>query len=93
MEKDRWIKLSVGAILAVGLVTGTSLAVTATKDKDHIKNKGMEKCYGIVKKGMNDCGAHHHSCQGEASKNSDPEEWIFLPTGTCSKIVGGVVKK
>lgn len=51
--------------------------------------KGMQKCYGIVKKGMNDCGAHNHSCAGQSTKDGDPKEWIFVPNGTCQKIVGG----
>jgi len=75
------------------LSLGGGVAASADKGKDNNKGKGMEKCYGIVKKGMNDCGANNHSCQGQAPKSGDPEEWIFLPTGTCSKIVGGIVKK
>lgn len=94
MEKDKWMQLSIGAILAVGLSVGTT--ATHGADKEHSKakegSKGMEKCYGIVKKGMNDCGAHNHSCQGQATKDGDPKEWIFVPTGTCKKIVGGELK-
>jgi uncharacterized membrane protein len=93
MKKDKWIKMSVGAILAVGLTMGASASMAADKDKDKVKGEKMEKCYGIVKKGMNDCGAGNHSCQGLSPTNNDPNEWIFLPVGSCSKIVGGVVKK
>ncbi len=53
---------------------------------------GMEKCQGIVKAGMNDCGTSKHSCAGQASVDGDPEEWVYVPKGTCEKIVGGKVK-
>jgi uncharacterized membrane protein len=95
MAKDKWVKLSVGAILAVGLGMGALASQAADKEQAKAKednHKGMEKCYGIVKKGMNDCGAHNHSCQGGAKTNGDPKEWIFVPTGTCKKIVGGELK-
>ncbi len=55
--------------------------------------KGMEKCAGIVKAGMNDCGANGHSCAGQAAKDNDPNEWVYVPKGTCEKIVGGTVLK
>lgn len=51
-----------------------------------------EKCAGIVKAGQNDCGANGHSCAGQAKTDGDKNEWIAVPKGTCSKIVGGVVK-
>lgn len=94
MEKDKWLQLSVGAILAVGLIGGVGAAIAADAEANKSKGnaKGMEKCYGIVKKGMNDCGANNHSCSGEATKSGDPKEWIFVPTGTCKKIVGGELK-
>ncbi|WP_156495228.1 DUF2282 domain-containing protein, partial [Oleiphilus sp. HI0128] len=33
-----------------------------------------------------------HSCAGQAAKDGDPEEWVYVPEGTCSKIVNGKVK-
>ena len=48
-----------------------------------------EKCYGVAAKGQNDCGTASHSCAGESTKANDPDEWIYLPAGTCQKIQGG----
>jgi len=48
-----------------------------------------EKCHGIVKAGKNDCAANGHGCAGQAKVDSDPNEWIVVPKGTCDKIVGG----
>ncbi|MET1027800.1 MAG: DUF2282 domain-containing protein [Dongiaceae bacterium] len=49
----------------------------------------FEKCFGIVRAGQNDCFSPSHSCGGTASRNNDPQSWIYLPAGTCAKIKGG----
>lgn len=72
---------AVSTALAVGLAAAASPAMAAKGD--------MEKCYGIVKAGKNDCGTKAHACAAQAAKDSDPAEWIFLPKGACDKIVGG----
>ncbi|MDT8282762.1 MAG: DUF2282 domain-containing protein [Gammaproteobacteria bacterium] len=75
--------LAVVATLAMGLASGAAIAA----------KPGFEKCAGIVKAGMNDCGTSGHACAGQAAKDSDPEEWIYVPAGTCSKIVGATLKQ
>lgn len=55
----------------------------------HADKPGFEKCRGIAKAGMNDCGANGHACAGFAKVDGDANEWIFVPEGTCQKIVGG----
>jgi len=55
--------------------------------------KGFEKCYGVAKKAKNDCGTSKHSCAAMAKVDADPEEWVYVKEGTCSKIVGGSLKK
>lgn len=81
-----WTQSIVSAVVSVAVMGSAS---TANAEE---KKMTMEKCYGIVKKGMNDCGANNHPCQGQSPKDSDPNEWIFVPTGTCEKIVGGKLK-
>ena len=51
----------------------------------------VEKCAGIVKKGLNDCSANGHFCAAQGTKDNDPNEWVFLPKGTCEKLTGGKV--
>lgn len=55
--------------------------------------EGFEKCAGIVKAGQNDCGTSKHACQGQATADGDSDEWVYVPEGTCAKLVGGTVKK
>ena len=78
----KMIHTSLAAVLALGLA-GTDVAVAG--------KKGFEKCAGIVKAGMNDCGTSGHGCAGQAKKDGAPDEWIYVPKGTCKKIAGGKV--
>gem|GEM_PF-270292 len=68
------------SVLALGLATSGD--VLAAK-------KGFEKCYGVAKAGMNDCGAKGHACAGQSKKDGDPKEWIYVPEGTCEKLKKG----
>jgi uncharacterized membrane protein len=78
---------ALAGVLAVGLSTSTT---NASAEEEKIE---WEKCQGIVKAGMNDCGTSKHSCASLAKVDNDPEEWIKMPKGTCDKIVGGSVKE
>lgn len=51
-----------------------------------------EKCYGLVKAGKNDCATATASCAGSATKNSQPDAYVFMPKGLCEKLVGGMTK-
>lgn len=75
----------VGSALAGALALGISAGQAVAADDD------MEKCYGVAKAGMNDCAATDgsHSCAGQSTVDGDPGEWIYVPAGTCEKIVGG----
>ena len=52
------------------------------------QDKGKEKCYGIAKAGQNDCGTASHTCAGQAKKSNAPDEWKYVPKGTCEKLGG-----
>lgn len=54
-----------------------------------------EKCAGVVKAGKNDCATSANSCAGQVKIDGNKEAWIYVPKGTCDKIIGGtlVVKK
>jgi uncharacterized membrane protein len=53
------------------------------------QDKGeKEKCYGIAKAGQNDCGTAAHTCAGKAKKDNAPDEWKYVPKGTCEKLGG-----
>jgi len=74
----------ISGMIAVGVMSASADALAG--------KPGFEKCAGIAKKGMNDCGTSKHSCAGQAAKDGDPQEWIYVPEGTCKKIVNGKLK-
>lgn len=77
------MKGALASALVLGLVaSGNALAA----------KEGFEKCEGIAKAGMNDCGSSGHACAGQSKKDGAPGEWVYVPEGTCEKIVGGKVK-
>ena len=89
-ESKTKIAGTVASILAVGALM-TAGQAQAVPDAP----KAWEKCAGIAKKGMNDCGAldGKHACAGQATMDNDASEWVYVPEGTCTKIVGGKVAK
>ena len=81
-QSDFVIRAAIATVLAAGLTAAGTGALAAKND--------MEKCGGIAKAGKNDCGTSKHSCAGQA-KTDGGEEWVYVPKGTCEKIVGGTV--
>lgn len=51
-----------------------------------------EKCFGVVKAGKNDCQTSNSSCAGTSTADGQKDAWIYLPKGTCEKVVGGSLK-
>lgn len=49
-----------------------------------------EKCYGVARAGKNDCASTGNNvCGGTSRRDSDPRAWVYVPRGTCDRIVGG----
>ena len=78
---DKLIQAALAGVIALGLAQ----AAAAHDPKD---GGGKEKCYGIAKAGQNDCGTARHTCAGKASKDNAPDEWKYVPRGTCEKAGG-----
>ena len=85
MKKSKLIAHTALASLFAVTVMATSQPVEAGKKK-------MEKCYGVVKAGQNDCQTSNSACAGTAEVDSKPTAFIALPKGSCEKIVGASLK-
>ena len=48
-----------------------------------------EKCYGIAKAGKNDCQTANSSCAGTSKANAQKDAWVYVPKGTCDRLVNG----
>jgi uncharacterized membrane protein len=81
----------VGAVMVALVGTAVALGSSAATAKMH--KKDVEKCYGISKKGKNDCAVKKgHSCAAQAAQDKDPKEWIYVMKGNCKRIPGGSLK-
>ena len=79
---------TIASVLALDTVmTGSSALAVPDQPRN------WEKCAGIVKAGMNDCGSLNgsHQCAGQATSDNSKHEWVYVPAGTCTKIPGGSV--
>ncbi|MFN5049819.1 DUF2282 domain-containing protein [Roseateles sp.] len=54
------------------------------------QDSGKEKCFGIAKAGQNDCAnlSGTHSCAGQAKVDMAPDEWKYVPKGSCKSMKG-----
>ncbi len=85
-------KITTGT-LASSLLALAAVAPLNTAQAVPDQPQQWEKCAGVAKAGQNDCGAldGSHACAGNAKVDSDPNEWVYVPAGTCDKLVGGKV--
>jgi len=76
-------------LIMSAVAAATSLAaVPAFAGPADMPAYASEKCYGIAASGKNDCQTKSHSCAGTATKDAQSDSWIYVPAGTCAKIVG-----
>ena len=72
----------------VNAAVSTLLALAAAQADAQEGAGAKEKCYGVAKAGQNDCGTARHTCAGKATRDNAPDEWKYVPKGTCQKIGG-----
>ena len=94
---------NVTKIMALSALAG---AASLLSTEAEAKKGKMEKCYGVVKAGMNQCGSEGHACAtgpgkcatephkcaGMSKHDADPAEWVYVPKGLCEKLVNGSLK-
>jgi uncharacterized membrane protein len=79
-------------IVATAVAAALALPVTAFSEPAPKPKFEAEKCYGVAKAGKNDCETMNSSCAGTSRRNSQSDAWIYVPKGTCDKVVGGNLK-
>lgn len=75
-------------------LTALTTAIALTASGAFAEDKEMEKCKvvkdgkGMIKESKADCAGGKASCAGQ-NKAGDPEAWIYVPKGECTKINAG----
>ena len=84
MHKTRLLVTSaVVAALSMPLLTSAQAGPAPMPKFEH------EKCYGVTKAGKNDCQTANSSCAGTSKANKQGDAWVYVPKGTCEKLVDG----
>lgn len=84
------VSSALAAVIAMGSLGLASEAFAADKDMGKMDNMNkMEKCYGVVKAGKNDCKTLSNACAGHSMTDGQKDAFIAIPAGTCERIVGG----
>jgi len=81
--------INAGVMLAIaGAMLGAVAASTRHGGQGSVER---ERCYGVARRGVNDCANAVHSCAKQGSADADQREWIAVPKGTCLRLAGGVL--
>jgi uncharacterized membrane protein len=83
MRNSNLLHAAMTSLLAIGAAS-IAMSVSAEEAK-------QEQCAGVIKAGKNDCATSANACHGHVTTDSNPEAWIYLPAGTCERIVGARV--
>ncbi len=75
----------------IGTAMGAALLVACSEASEESKMAasaaGKEKCYGVSKKGKNDCAAGPGTtCAGTSTINYQGNAWTYVKQGTCKNI-------
>ena len=80
MKTKTVVNSALASVFALGMLAGGQAVADDEKP---------EKCYGVSKAGKNDCQTATSSCAGTSLSDNQADAWIYVPKGTCEKIVGG----
>jgi uncharacterized membrane protein len=86
-------KITIGCA-STALAAITALLASGAQAQVHPEKPTYkyEKCYGIARVGQNDCFFAANSCAGTATRDDDPQAWVYVPRGTCQKITRGTLE-
>jgi uncharacterized membrane protein len=76
-------------VLASAMGAALSMAVAALAAPAPAPGFKSEKCYGVAKAGKNDCQTSNTSCAGTSRRDGQGDAWLYVPAGTCERLVGG----
>ena len=103
MNHSQILKSALACAVTLGVASAASVAMAQSsmpmsgsmakmKTEQMMKKDKYVPCYGINAAYKNDCQSPGHSCAGQDSKARDPNAFVAVPAGVCTKIAGGSLK-
>jgi uncharacterized membrane protein len=102
MNQSQFLKSALACAITLGMASTASVALAQKsmmkaspaeqKTMSMMKKMHYAPCYGINAAYKNDCVSPGHSCAGQDSKARDPNAFVAVPAGLCTKIDGGSAK-
>ena len=83
------IGLALAAAIGLPTLYACAAQVAAAKLAAAEARGAPEKCFGVARAGLNDCRTQRNVCAGWSHQDRDPSAFVFVPAGSCSRIVGG----
>lgn len=80
------ITTAVAAAFSVPLFTSAQTGPAPVPKFEH------EKCFAIARAAKNDCQTANSSCAGTSKRDKQGDAWVYVPKGTCEKLVDGSVQ-
>ena len=80
------------AVLASAFAAAVGFSFAAQAGPAPVPTFKFEKCYGVVKAGLNDCQTSTHSCAGTSTADNQGDAWVYVPAGTCAKLSDGATE-
>ena len=90
MSTPSGIARAIVGLLSASLLSGCATQVAASKHAAAIERGAPERCFGVARGGRNDCKTDAHVCAGWAYHDADPQAFVYVPAGTCDRIVCGL---
>ena len=74
-------------LTAIGAISALVSSAALAQQHPEKPTYPYEKCYGIALAGKNDCFTPKNSCAGTTAQDAERQAWVYLPKGTCERIV------
>ena len=75
-------------IISTAISTALAIAASGFASSAYAAHENEEQCAGIIKAGKNDCATSKNQCHGHVTSDAAPQAWIYVPKGTCDRLVG-----
>ena len=82
------VRTSAATVISLAIAAVAHAAAAPAPQHPEKPTYAYEKCYGAARAGKNDCFTARNSCGGTTKADAQRDAWIYVPKGTCEKIVG-----